>query len=186
MFFGRGRIPPERIADLLSPLQAPLGRFAVIGNHDRDLDGPRVERALEAVGISVLENRSVTLAHAGSEIQLLGLSDARSGKPDLVLLKSVAPNRPAIVMTHDPVLFQHLPPGPYLMVCGHTHGGQFRLPVLGVLTNASEAPLRWTKGLIEEGGRRMYVSAGLGTSGLPFRIGVAPEIALLLISSGTE
>jgi predicted MPP superfamily phosphohydrolase len=181
MLWGRGRIPPERVAELLSPLKAPLGVFAVIGNHDRDLDGPRVERALEAHGVAVLENKTACIKSGGAEINILGLSDARSGRPELSFLTNLSDTGPTIILTHDPVLFAKLPSGPHLMVCGHTHGGQIKLPVLGVLTNASEAPLRWTAGLIEENGRRLFVSTGLGTSGLPFRLGVPPEIALLTV-----
>lgn len=181
MLWGRGRVPPERVAELLAPLTAPLGIFAVIGNHDRDLDGPRVERALEAHGVSILENKMARILSGGVEICILGLSDARSGKPDLSLLEKLSESNPTLILTHDPVLFGKLPRGPHLMVCGHTHGGQIKLPIFGVLTNASEAPLRWTAGLIEENGRRLFVSTGLGTSGLPLRLGVPPEIALLTV-----
>jgi len=61
----------------------------------------------------------------------------------------------------------------------HTHGGQIKLPVVGVLLNASRAPLRWTHGLVAEGGRHMIVTAGLGTSNVPLRIGVPPEFVII-------
>jgi predicted MPP superfamily phosphohydrolase len=61
------------------------------------------------------------------------------------------------------------------MLAGHTHGGQIRLPGIGAVVNASAAPLRWTYGWVNEGGRRMYVTSGLGTSGLPIRLGIPPE-----------
>ena len=83
------------------------------------------------------------------------------------------------MLTHDPVWFADVPAGPFLTLAGHTHGGQIRLPGIGVLTNSSHAPLRWTHGLIVEDGRHLYVTAGLGTSGMPLRIGVPPEFAVL-------
>lgn len=186
MLWGRGRIPPERIARLLAPLRTPLGSYAVLGNHDRDVDGARVERALAANGIAVLENKAIRLPWRGAEIDLVGISDARTGSPDLSLLTGLSGARPALVLTHDPVLFSRLPPGPHLMICGHTHGGQIRLPILGIVTNSSDAPLRWTAGLIEEDRRRLFVSTGLGTSGLPLRVGVPPEIAVLHVTRAAE
>jgi predicted MPP superfamily phosphohydrolase len=83
------------------------------------------------------------------------------------------------VLAHDPFWFAHLPAGPYLMLAGHTHGGQIRFPVVGALRNGSRAPMRWSHGHIEEGGRHLYVSAGLGTSGIPLRIGMPPEYAIV-------
>jgi predicted MPP superfamily phosphohydrolase len=65
------------------------------------------------------------------------------------------------------------------MLAGHTHGGQIRLPGVGIITNARKAPLRWSHGLIHEGGRYLYVTSGIGTSGLPLRWGVPPEYGVL-------
>ena len=83
------------------------------------------------------------------------------------MLASLAPDRPAIVLTHDPVWFKDVPPGPFLTLAGHTHGGQIKLPGLGVVTNASRAPQRWSHGLVVEGGRHLIVTAGLGTGRHP-------------------
>jgi predicted MPP superfamily phosphohydrolase len=76
----------------------------------------------------------------------------------------------------DPASFADVPKGPWVTVSGHTHGGQWRIPFWGPLVNASDAPLRWSHGHIIEGGRHLIVSAGLGTSGLPWRINCPPEI----------
>jgi uncharacterized protein len=70
------------------------------------------------------------------------------------------------------------------MLAGHTHGGQVRLPGVGIVFNASKAPLRWSHGLVNEDGRQLYVTAGLGTSGVPLRVGVPPEYAVLDINGG--
>ena len=86
------------------------------------------------------------------------------------------------MLAHDPFWFAHVPGGPHLTLAGHTHGGQVRFPLVGALRNASHAPMRWSHGHVEEGGRHLYVSAGLGTSGIPLRIGVPPEYAISDVS----
>ena len=87
------------------------------------------------------------------------------------------------VLAHDPIWFAHVPEGPHLTLAGHTHGGQIRLPGIGALITASRAPRSWAYGLVEKDGRLLYVTSGIGTSGLPIRIGAPPEIVLLEISA---
>ena len=112
-----------------------------------------------------------------------GVPDAHVVRPQAkALLASLAPDRPTIVLAHDPVWFKDVPSGPFLTLAGHTHGGQIKLPGLGVLTNASRAPLRWSHGLVVEGGRHLIVTAGLGTGGIPLRIGVPPEFVLIEVT----
>jgi len=179
--FGGGRVPPRVTARILGRLAAPLGRFAVLGNHDYTYGAAEVAAALRDHGIAVLDDARVTLAIAGGAIDLIGLPDAREERATGRALL-VAPDKPSLVLAHDPFWFAHLPAGPHLMLAGHTHGGQVRFPWVGPLRNASRAPLRWTYGLTEEGGRRLYVTSGLGTSGLPLRIGCPPEFVVLDVS----
>jgi predicted MPP superfamily phosphohydrolase len=98
------------------------------------------------------------------------------------LLRSLAPDRPAIVLAHDPVWFKDVPCGPHLTLAGHTHGGQIKFPGFGVVRNSSRAPLRWSHGLVVEGGRHMIVTAGLGSSGIPLRVGVPPEYVIIEVN----
>jgi hypothetical protein len=113
-------------------------------------------------------------------IDVIGLPDAHRMRPQgHALLASLAPDRPAIVLAHDPAWYRDVPGGPYLTLAGHTHGGQIKLPGLGILRNASRAPLRWSHGLVVEGGRHMIVTAGLGSSGIPLRVGVPPEYVII-------
>ena len=65
------------------------------------------------------------------------------------------------------------------MLAGHTHGGQIRLPWIGIVRKNTKAPLRWSRGLIEERGQYLYVTSGIGTSGVPVRWGVPPEFVVL-------
>jgi predicted MPP superfamily phosphohydrolase len=183
--FGGGRIAPRAVAAILARLDAPLGRFAVLGNHDYVHGADEVRDAIETAGIAVLDDERRTLRHDGHAIDLIGLPDARKLRPDgLALLAGLSPERPTIVLAHDPFWFAHVPAGPHLTLAGHTHGGQIVLPVVGALRNASRAPLRWSHGHVEEGGRHLYVSGGLGTSGIPLRIGMPPEYAILDVSGG--
>lgn len=182
-WLGGGRIPPHVIAGILARLRAPLGRFAVLGNHDYTYGADEVARALEAHGITVLNDEKRTLSFEGHEFDLIGLPDAREARPaGLALLGQLSAARPALVLAHDPFWFAYVPVGPFLTLSGHTHGGQVRFPLLGPLRNASKAPLRWTLGHIVEGGRQLYVTAGLGTSAVPLRIGVPPDYAVVDVS----
>jgi predicted MPP superfamily phosphohydrolase len=176
--FGGGRLAPRVIAKVLAGLDAPLGRFAVLGNHDYTYGADGVAAALREHGITVLDDERRTLDVAGTSVDLIGLPDARVVRPrGRTLLAAL--DKPTLVLAHDPAWFADLAPGPHLMLAGHTHGGQFRFPLIGPLVNMSRAPLRWSHGLIEEGGRRLYVTSGLGTSGVPLRIGVPPEFVII-------
>ena len=183
MPIGWGRVPPERIAEILAGF-AQARRYAVLGNHDRDFGARRVQQALESAGIEVLENRAVDIAVGNRRLRLIGIEDANTGEPDLSLMKRDHSADLSMIITHDPALFTHAPAGDVVMICGHTHGGQIVLPVVGPVVNASRAPLRWSYGHINEGGRHLVVSAGFGTSGLPIRWNRPPEIALLNIELG--
>ncbi|MFZ1988270.1 MAG: metallophosphoesterase [Alphaproteobacteria bacterium] len=182
---GWGRVPPERIAEIFGGLIQER-RYAVLGNHDRDFGAGRVHNALESAGIEVLENRAVDIAIGNRRLRLIGVEDANTGDPDLSLMTHERSADLSLIITHDPALFAHAPAGDVLMICGHTHGGQIVLPFLGPVVNASRAPLRWTYGHINEGGRHLVVSAGFGTSGLPIRWNRPPEIALLTIELGVS
>jgi predicted MPP superfamily phosphohydrolase len=181
--FGGGRLPPATIAAILARVDAPLGRFAVLGNHDYAYGADEIDEALTSQGITVLNDERHTARHDGHDIDVIGLPDARRLRPaGLALLAGLSAERPAIVLAHDPFWFAHVPAGPHLTLAGHTHGGQLRFPIVGALRNASHAPLRWSHGHVEEGSRHLYVSGGLGTSGIPLRIGMPPEYSILDVS----
>lgn len=181
--FGGGRVPPRVVAALLARIEAPLGRFAILGNHDYAYGEQDITAALVEHGITVIDHDRHAIAVGNHAIDIVGLPDAHVVRPQLRgLLQGLSPQRPAIVLTHDPVWFKDVPAGPFLTLAGHTHGGQIRLPGVGVLKNSSRAPRSWTHGLIVENGRHLYVSAGLGTSAIPLRIGVPPEFAVLDIN----
>ena len=181
--FGGGRLSPYAIARILAPLDAPLGRFAVLGNHDYNYGAEEITAALVKEGITVLHDEKRGLAFEGGRIELVGLPDTRRLRDrGRALLAELSPETPTIILTHDPYWFAYVPKGPHITLAGHTHGGQIRIPGIGVLRNSSRAPLRWSYGFVREDQRLLYVTSGIGTSGIPVRIGVPPEYAILEVS----
>ena len=176
-------VPPEDIASVLAELDAPLGVFAVLGNHDWWLDGPRVRRAFENVGVRVLDDEAVRV----SGFWIVGLGDWMEAPPDIVkALASINGERgdaaPVVAFTHNPDVFPKIPPRVTLTLAGHTHGGQVRFPFLGTPIVPSRYGARYAHGHIVENGRHLFVTSGLGTSIIPARFRVPPEIALLRLS----
>jgi len=188
---------PEELASLLEAFdgfQAPLGRFAVLGNHDF-FDDPRpIWRDLEAAGIRCLENEAALVQRGGSTLAILGLQDpmARNGRFRRLVFgpgprpAEAARDLPAeafrICMNHRPSEWeQALAAGARLTLSGHTHGGQIN-PIPGWSSANLIGPR--TAGLYREGEDLLYVNRGLGVVGLPIRIAAPPEIAILTLKRG--
>jgi len=179
-------VPAEPIAEQLGKLRAPLGVFAVLGNHEWWNDGERMRRALTAQHIEVLEERAVALDYRGSRFYVVGLADqlTRDSNPRAALA-AVPAGAPHLLLVHEPdvfATFADLQLSPTLTLAGHTHGGQVWLPLLGRRVVPSRFGERYAYGHIEEGGRHLYVTGGVGTSIFPIRFLVPPEIALLTLN----
>lgn len=175
-------MPPETLAGLLKELRAPLGVYAVLGNHDWWLDGPRVRAAFAGRGITVLENETVRLRRGGRAFHIIGLADYIERFPDTYrTLKGVPAAEPVIAMIHEPDYFPYIPERIALTLAGHTHGGQVRLPLIGSPIVPSTYGQRYARGLIKEGEKQLFVTTGVGTSIIPVRFGVPPEYAMLTL-----
>ena len=173
-----GFVEPEPIAEELNKLRAPLGVYAVLGNHDWWYDGERVGRALTEVGIPVLENQAI---HVGNAFWLGGIADQWTRDPDIDgTLKQVSGDDPVVLITHNPDIFPEVPARVSLTLAAHTHGGQVQLPIVGTLITTSK--LGYNAGEFVEQGRHLFVTTGIGTSILPVRLGVPPEIVILTLS----
>jgi uncharacterized protein len=182
--FYRNPIPPEVSAGVLKDLRAPLGVYAVLGNHDWWFDGNRVRRAFEAAGIKVLENEIAEVHKDGQGLWLVGLADLWTRAQDVQgTLDKVPVGAPIIALTHNPDIFARLSPRVSLLLAAHTHGGQVNLPIIGRLVVPSNYGQRYAAGSVEEDGRHLFVTTGIGTSILPVRFRVPPEIALLIVRS---
>jgi predicted MPP superfamily phosphohydrolase len=182
VFVGR-IVEPEAIAAVLAGLRAPLGVFATLGNHDWWFNGPRVRKALEHAGIKDLENEAVRVDRDGEAIWIAGIGDKWTGSPDIAAtLARIEEGAAVIAFTHNPDIFPSIPARVALTIAGHTHGGQVVLPIIGRPIVPSEFGQRYAVGHIVESARHLFVSSGVGTSILPVRFGVPPEISLLTIN----
>jgi predicted MPP superfamily phosphohydrolase len=180
------KVPHAAWAGELARLKAPLGVYAILGNHDwwYDIDG--VRNALAHVHMPVMQNEAVLLGEPGRRFWLAGLGDQIAyrlgpsrfrGVDDLAgTLKQITTDDPVILLVHEPDIFTQVPPRVALTLAGHTHGGQIVFPMVPPLWVPSEYGARFAYGHIVEQDRNMIVSGGLGTSIVPLRLGVPPEI----------
>lgn len=178
------RVEPEVFSAVLKELRAPLGVYSVLGNHDWWWDGTRVRRGLEANGIKVLENEVVEVKGRGSAVWLAGLADLWT-RPQYIdeTIAKVPPGQPLIALTHNPDIFPNVPERVHLLLAGHTHGGQVRLPIVGTLIEPSRFGERFVRGHVNENNHHLFVTTGIGTSIIPVRFGVPPEVVLLTLRS---
>jgi predicted MPP superfamily phosphohydrolase len=180
---GGSFMEPEVIASALKGLRARFGVFATLGNHDWWYNGPRVKKALENAGVTVLENDSAMIKRDGAAIWIAGIGDKMEGNPDIAsALARVDDSAPIIAFTHNPDIFPSIPAKVALTIAGHTHGGQVAFPVAGRPIVPSDFGERYAAGHIVEDSRHLFVTSGIGTSILPVRFRVPPEISLLTIN----
>jgi predicted MPP superfamily phosphohydrolase len=195
-FVHKGYRHVERVAEVLGRLRAPLGVYAVLGNHDysvRNALGLRryrrlyhvITAALTARGIRVLHNEAVTLLRGPAELNLAGVADLWSRVCDVDrALAGLGTDLPCVLLAHNPCTVERLRPGQRcdLMLSGHTHGGQINLPRLGRVT-LSRNGKRFAAGLYRHGNTHLYVHKGVGF-GFRVRYGVRPEVAVLHLRRG--
>lgn len=169
----------------LGQARAPLGRIAVLGNHDWWYDGPAVEAGLRRAGMSVLENDAVQVTRPEGAFWVAGLADVfatRGGPSAASALRNVPPGAPVIILTHWPDPFAQVPARAALTIAGHSHCGQVNLPLIGRPILPSPGSARWPCGLYREGGRALLVTGGVGESILPVRFRAPPEIVIVTLS----
>lgn len=156
--------------------------YAVLGNHDVWKGGPAVQRALEKAGVIVIEDSALKVQLRGCPLWIVGVSDLWTEPHDVrKAFAAVTDDAPAIVLTHNPAIFPQLPARASLVLAGHTHGGQISLPWVGQPAMWGKPGNRYVTGHYDEHGRQLFVSPGIGTSILPMRIGVPPEISRLTL-----
>ena len=178
------RVEPERFGPILKDLRAPFGVYSVLGNHDWWYSGIQVRRGLEKNGIQVLENEVIHFDARGTQLWLVGLADLWTRRQAIADTIAMVPEgAPVIALTHNPDIFPDLPPRVPLLLAGHTHGGQVRLPLIGSVVESSDFGDRYVKGHVFENNHHLFVTTGIGTSIVPVRFGVTPEIVLLTIKA---
>lgn len=180
----------EPFAAAFGDLSAPLGVFAIPGNHDVYAGWPAVRRGLEAMGLTVLVNRAVPLERNGSRFWVAGtgdpagrpLSQGGSGAaPDIErTLAGVPPEDFTIALAHNPALWPALAQrGVDLTLSGHTHHGQLSIPRLK--WSLASPFVKHAMGEHRQERSQLYVSPGTNYWGIPFRIGALPEVTVLTL-----
>jgi len=198
-----GAVAPEEWGAALARLRAPLGVFAILGNHDwwhgarpedPSDDAAGVRRGLQRAGATLLENDAALLFKGDAPFWLLGLGDQMAyplgkgrwgGHDDLTgtLAKIGDAKAPAILLAHEPFVFARVPKRVALTLSGHTHGGQIRLPFAGPIFAELRYRSTHVYGHIFEDDRHLVISGGLGVSMLPMRFMRPPEIVELVVGA---
>lgn len=178
------RVEPGVTTAALKNLKAPLGVYAVLGNHDWWYSGERVRDAFDANGIPVLEDEVVEIKWHEKSFWLVGLADLWTRPQHIgATIAKVPAGSTMIALTHNPDIFPNLPQSVPLLLAGHTHGGQVNFPLFGTPIVPSRFGRKYTVGHLFENSHHLFVSTGIGTSILPVRFRVPPEIVLLTVNS---
>lgn len=167
----------------LARLAAPLGVVTVLGNHDHWRGRDQIVAALRDARIRVLENDAFSLG----PLSLGGVDDAFVDRDDTARAVAAMRNLPGskVILTHSPDIAPVIPPDVALLLAGHTHCGQIRLPIVGAISFMSDYGERYACGLANEGRLRVITSGGVGTSILPLRLGATPDLWLITLGPST-
>lgn len=191
------KMPVETIAENLKGLQSKYGVYVILGNHDGWYNIRQVRNEFEKVGYYVLENEAVSIDKNGEKLRIIGLPDSLSTPTTVNNIKNAKEGLArlgreegkVIVLTHNPDDIvnntgENLPsPETVLFLAGHTHGGQVWLPYFGSMVVPSSYGQKYAAGFIRENDADMFVTTGVGTSIIPIRFMVPPEIAVLTLNS---
>jgi uncharacterized protein len=163
---------------LLTGLEARDGVYAVLGNHDYWANADGVIAAMTARGVRFVINRSIPIRRGRDAISLVGIDELYRGNPDVdTAFALVDPRVPCLGLSHHPDIIGLLDGKRVdLLVCGHTHGGQIRVPFFGSIVVPSKHEARYASGFHREERVLMYVSRGIGAIP-PLRILCKPEVA---------
>jgi len=179
-------MPPEELECHLRPLvEAGLPLFAVLGNHDYYHGSETVRRMLTNLGAQMVDDRAgepLRLEKRGVAVDIGGMRClCYYNTPGAVA--QPRDNIPLILLSHSPIGAEHAKPGTFVVISGHTHGGQVCWP-WGTPFNMvdKKVPRRYASGMVEIAGQRTYVTRGLGTSLLPIRLFCRPELTMLTLA----
>lgn len=173
-------VASKEIINVLSQLRANKGLFGVLGNHDWWDNAQRILDEFEGRHMQILEDSAYYVKIGNTGFWIAGVSDYHEGAHNVTkALSNVTTNDPIIILTHSPDIFPEIPSHVALTIAGHTHGGQVYIPFLGRPIIPSKYGQRYAIGIIEENGKQLFVSPGIGTSILPIRFMTPPEVSIL-------
>ena len=180
------RVPSE-LYSLLNSLKAPLGKYAVYGNHDHGGYGTELyEQTMDKCGFKVLKNASDIVQKNGESMLIAGVDDSSLGAPDIAQALSGKPrNLFTLLLSHAPDYANEAARYPvHLQLSGHSHGGQVQIPLVGPLITPPHAK-EYNEGLYElSDSFSLYVNRGLGTTRIPYRLLCRPEITVFDLYHG--
>lgn len=164
--------------------QAPLGVYAVLGNHDMYVSATKVTAGLEAVGIPLLRNQSMPVTFGGDTLWIVGIDETLLGRPDpRAAFSQVPKGAAALALWHEPQFAgQVAEQGAFLQLSGHTHGGQVRIPGVGPLGLPIHGK-RYVMGLNDAAGMAVYTARGVGVYRPPLRFNCPPEVTVIELAS---
>lgn len=177
----------NELISLLSSIQAPLGKYAVFGNHD--LESPRTRQmtanVLNASGFELLVNQNIPIYNKSETyIRLIGLDSQLLGNPDVELAyQGTSQDEFIITLSHTPDIIDSLPVSTDWVLAGHSHGGQIRLPIFNELYTVPYAR-NYVSGKHMVNGIRLDISNGVGTTRWDIRLFADPQIHLFTLTSG--
>jgi predicted MPP superfamily phosphohydrolase len=178
---------PRYLAEVQEPLRrmaatARIGSWGILGNHDVANIRSRVMEMFEPTGIRVLTNESVEIHTDKGAFWLVGVDDVLLGSADLdASFRDVPPDAPRIAMWHEPDLAERIEPyGPFLLLSGHTHGGQVSLPLVGAIATPKLGK-RFISGRFRFGDMTLFVSNGIGMYRPPVRFNCPPEVIIFTL-----
>jgi predicted MPP superfamily phosphohydrolase len=176
------------VFEVLRDLHAPLGVFGVLGNHDYAHGPEETRREMRRAEIRELTNEGVWLTRGGERLRLAGVDDLWWGKPDASLALGDATTSDAcLLLSHNPDFAESLRDERVgLVLSGHTHGGQVKVPGMVNPFIPSRYGDKYAQGVVDAPSVRVYVSRGLGATGLPVRYNCPPELTLLTLRTPTE
>lgn len=171
-------LPLEKMEEILKPLTA-VPCFAVLGNHDYWYGARKLRQMFKRLNIPLTEGKKQNLEAGGASVTIAGMRCAFTYRyPGAVSQPETG--KPFILLTHSPAGVKFAPAGTAITLCGHTHGGQIRIPYYGALAMPDrDVDRKKSAGYHEDRGKAFYVSRGLGTSQLPLRFCCRPEILIL-------
>jgi hypothetical protein len=179
-YIGYSTDPVRACARVLGSLKAPI--WATLGNHDHWAGAAHVVEAFENVGINVLRNEWRAISLGDSSLYVVGLDDMHTQNHDAARAFDGLPDGPTVLLSHIPE-GAALPEAKraHFALSGHTHGGQIRVPGLTSMM-LKRYRMRYVHGLYEiDGGPRLYVNRGLGSTTMPLRFGAPPEVGFFTL-----
>lgn len=175
---GGEKVPPDAWAPVVGAIPAPLGVYAVLGNHDWWNDEGAIRRALRHAGVHLMDNNALPVRRGADRVWLVGVGDSWTDHADPdTAFAPVEAGEPAVAFGHEPDIVDGVGRRARVVFAGHTHGGQVYVPWL----SDALLRLRFRRGWYDVAGVPLYVTSGVGMSVYPVRLGVPPEVVIVTL-----